>query len=254
MMDPFDSSRRKIARAKEHLVDLKAKIDGFAGENPYIQVIEEDPERPGYQLHKIKLIKAMPEAFADSVGDAVNNLRSALDHACYAVAVASGNTAPRYAYFPFARDAGGLENSIRGNCKDIPQEIYPLLRSFEPYGGGNEILWTLNLICVADKHKILTPVGTGVMRPGNIEAKGGGFLSVPINPVWDRTKQEVKFLTLGPGAAFDYKFDFILFIAFDEIGTVTGEPVRHILDQISTEVERTVSTIESEARSLGIVK
>jgi hypothetical protein len=85
------------------------------------------------------------------------------------------------AYFPFAKDAG-LENAIKGRSKDVPQEIYPLLRSFEPYQGGNEILGGLNMRCNADKHKMLTPVGTGIVRPGT-SIRGRGFFSIPDPPV-----------------------------------------------------------------------
>ena len=168
------------------------------------------------------------------------------------VAAASGKIVPREAYFPFAGDASKLDSAIKGRSKDVPQEIHPLLRSFQPYKGGNEILWTLNLLCIADKHKMITPIGTGIVRPGT-NIRGTGFFDMPIPPVWDRSKQEVIFLTLGPEATFDYKFQFVLFIAFDEIGSVGGEPVRHILAQTIAEVEQTVAAIELEAKRLGLI-
>jgi hypothetical protein len=252
MSDLFKSSRRKIARAKEHILDLERQIRVFAGENPYKQIVEEDPQRPGYLLHKIKLTKSLAPSFSDLVGDAVSNMRAALDHACYALA-ASHKTKPINAYFPFARDAAGLESAIKGRSKDVPQEIHPLLRSFEPYKGGNEILWGLNMMCNADKHKMLTPVATGIVRPGT-SIKGRGFFSIPAPPVWDRTKQEIVILTLGPGAQFDYKFNFVLYIAFDEIELVAGEPVRSILGQTMVEVERVVDAIDAESMRLGLIK
>jgi hypothetical protein len=190
MSDPFTSARRKIARAKRHILDLEREITAFIGENPYIQVVEDDPQRPGYRFHKIKLTKTLPESFADLIGDAVNNLRAALDHACYAVAAASGKIVPREAYFPFAGDASKLDSAIKGRSKDVPQEIHPLLRSFQPYKGGNEILWTLNLLCIADRHKMITPIGTGIVRPGT-NIRGTGFFDMPIPPVWDRSKLRI---------------------------------------------------------------
>jgi hypothetical protein len=47
MADPFESSKRKIARANEHIADLEAKIDQFFKVNPYTRIVQADPERFG---------------------------------------------------------------------------------------------------------------------------------------------------------------------------------------------------------------
>jgi hypothetical protein len=129
MSDPFASAHRKIARAKEHLNNLSKEIRAFIDSGAYEQVVEDDTDRPGYTFHKIRLTKTIPRSIEHIAGDVITNLRSALDHACFGVAMASGNPDPRYAYFPFARNVEGLENAIKGYCKDVPKEIYPLFRS-----------------------------------------------------------------------------------------------------------------------------
>jgi hypothetical protein len=176
-----------------------------------------------------------------------------LDHACFGVAVASRNSNPKHAYFPFARDAERLEAAIKGRCKDIPQEIYPLFRRLKPYEGGNDLLWTLNLLCTADKHKIITPMGTGFLQPG-VELKGTGFFELATPPVWDRTKQEMTILTLGPGAEYNYHLQFILFVAFDEVGTASGKAVRGLLWQTLWHVQFIIAAIEAESKRLGSIK
>jgi hypothetical protein len=251
--DPFASPRRKIARAKEHLGNLTREIRAFIDSGAYVQIVEDDSTRPGYTLHKIKLTQKIPQSIEDTAGDAITNLRSALDHACFGVAVASGNSNPQNAYFPFARDIERLEAAIKGRCKDVPKEIYPLFRSLKPYAGGNELLWDLNLLCTADKHKIITPMGTGFVTPA-INLKGTGFFELPTPPVWNHAKQEMVIITLGPGAKYDYHLQFILFIAFDNVGSASGKAVRGLLWQMLVHVGGIVAAIEAESKRLGFIK
>src|SRR5690242_1077210 len=114
MPDPFASSRRKLARAKKHIVDLERTINGFIKKNPCAKVIERDLQR-AKEIYKIKLVKRIPPVFEDIASDAVLNMRATLDHAGYAVAAAANpagkNTCTA---FPFAGSAAELENAIKG--------------------------------------------------------------------------------------------------------------------------------------------
>lgn len=114
-------------------------------------------------------------------------------------------------------------------------------------------MWTLNLLCTADKHKIITPMGTGVVQPG-VNLKGTGFFELPTPPVWDRAKQEMVIITLGPEANYDYHLQFILFVAFDKVGAASGKAVRGLLWQTLWHVEHIVAAIEAESKRLGIVR
>src|SRR5438876_12182372 len=121
MTDPFESSRRKLARAKHHLADLDQMEKSFIDGNPYATITEPDPKRHHHMVCKLKVIKPLPESFAEVVGDAVNNLRAALDHSCYALAVAGGKLKSKNAYFPFGCDAADFERNLHGrSCRDIP--------------------------------------------------------------------------------------------------------------------------------------
>lgn len=98
-LDPFYSPKRRIARAKKHIRDLEGEIKAFLDSKPYARVIEPDAEGTG-ELHKIKFTKALSECLSDTAVDAVDNLRSALDQAGYAVAVASGRPNAKSSYSP----------------------------------------------------------------------------------------------------------------------------------------------------------
>jgi hypothetical protein len=255
LADPLESSKNKIARAKEHFADLQTKIADFIELEPYETIAEPHPNKADHVVNKIRLTQALPSSIGDITGDMVHNLRSALDNAGYAVAVAGalpGAKDPKNAAFPFAGSAAQMVNAL-GRSKDVPEQIQSLFCGFQPYPRGNDLLWALNEICNTDKHKIAIPIGQGMFR-ASADVRGTGFFSMPDPHVWDRTKNEMELITLGPGATFNYKFDFRLFIAFNEIKIVDGKPLVATLDAMGSIVERILVAIEAEARRIGVFK
>ena len=196
MADPFDSSRRKIARAKEHLANLEGKVKEFVLSDPYARVVEPHPDKPEYFIHKIKLTKPLPSSFADIAGEMAQALRNALDNAGYAVAIASGCINPKFTAFPFAGSVAQMANTL-GRSKDIPQQIQSLFCGFQPYPGGDDLLWALNEICVTDKHKMLVPIGTAILRYG-ANVHGTGFMSMPDRTFGTRKKRDGTYYSWTP--------------------------------------------------------
>ena len=115
-LNPFEGSRRKIARAKKHLEDLEREAAAFFAEHPYALIRDPDPNNPKHEIHKIRFNKRVPDSIASLTEEAVHHLRSALDNACYSVAVASGLTKPRHTAFPFSGSAAEFENALKGRC------------------------------------------------------------------------------------------------------------------------------------------
>lgn len=252
MTDPFESAKRKIVWAKKHFDDLKRELDSFIGENPYVQVIEPDPDDSENLLHKVKLVKSFDDTpIAEMVGDVASNLRATLDHATCAIA-RTRRPHPKSAYFPFARDMASLENSLKGNCKDVPAEFYPLLRSFQPYKGGNERLYALNAMRNADNHAILTPFGTNFLRPyTNVKATGFWEMTLPEHSRWDRAKQEFVLFKCHTNTKLEYELHFHFFIAFEDIEILEGQPLLNALAEMGVEVDATLAAIIAEAQRLG---
>lgn len=122
MAHPFDSARRKVARAKEHIATLEGEVAAFFAGKPYSRVAEPDPKQPHLEVHKLRFTGDLPDQFATMTSDGPHNLRDALDNAGYALAVASGKTSPLNAAFPFAGSSADFKNSL-GRCKDIPEAL-----------------------------------------------------------------------------------------------------------------------------------
>ena len=128
--------------------------------------------------------------------------------------------------FPFAGNAIQLANAL-GRSKDIPDRIQSLLCGFQPYKGGNDLLWALNEVANTDKHRMVIPIGQGLARYG-ASVRGTGYFSMPDPHVWDRAKNEMKLIELGPGATHTYDFGFQFFIAFHDIEFIDGKSVEYV--------------------------
>jgi hypothetical protein len=260
MPDPFASSRRKITRAKKHLADLNREIEIlFARPDMYQPFIEAHPEKPGWTVLKARFIEDLPQEFEEIVGDVIGNLRSALDHAVYAVALtfAVSNDLPKpkieTACFPFARDAAHFENALKGRCASVPPEMYSVFRASKPYGGGNALLWALNTVRGTDEHATLVPAANAAFI-GGMEIHGAGGWTMPYRPVLEGIKNEMEICSLAPGSEFHGKLQLAMFVAFGEIGSLAGKNAGEVLDLFVKLVTTVVDRIEAESKRLGIVK
>lgn len=255
-LNPFSSPWRKVARAKTHIADLKREIKTFEDSRPYESFAETDLESPNQLLHKIKLVSPLPDLLAEILGDAVNNLRESLDYAGYACAIASGKVKPTSAYFPFAGDVRDLESKIGRNCKDLPQEITALFRSFQPYKGGNDLLWALNRIANANKHTILIPYGIVAERAKQalLHYHPESKFAIRFPPArWDSKKQEIIVAFSNPTTEFQLQCDFTISVAVDQVEIVGGQEIIAVLDKFTSVVEGILLAIEAEALRLGYV-
>ncbi len=142
-----------------------------------------------------------------------------------------------------------MANSL-GRSKDLPEPMKSLFVGFQPYLGGNDALWALNELCVTDKHKMLIPMGNLVVRTG-ANVKGTGYFSMPDPHIWDKERQEMVLITLGPGATYDCYFDFHMFVAVNDIRVVDGMPLIKVLHGMVQCVQNVITVMESESKRLG---
>lgn len=156
----------KIERAKEHISDLEAEISAFKQRNPYT-VVHDVESKPGHRLSLVR-VHGQPSAHIGAIAsDAIHNLRSALD--ILWVVVTGAPNEGRKTYFPIHETAETFERRFSGKIKSPLKSAVDLLRVIKPYQGGTDALWHLQVLDNADKHHMLTPVGTAfvsvVMAP-----------------------------------------------------------------------------------------
>src|SRR5271154_1291318 len=113
MPEPFLSAKVRVGRAKEHLNTLKEEGRAFWESRPYAYFAEPNPDGRT-QTFKCRLTKPVPGIFDTLAVEAVEHLRSALDHVGYEAAILGGKREPKSAYFPIADSAAKLETDVIG--------------------------------------------------------------------------------------------------------------------------------------------
>jgi hypothetical protein len=252
MTDPFYSSRYSIEHAERHFHNLQREIAVFVDSKPYAMVIETNADGTE-DFHKIKFTQPIPIALSGIAFDAFNNLRSCLDQAGYAVAIAAGKSGNR-AHFPFGDNIVEVKSRIGkgGGSEEVPKEIFDLMVKFEPYKGGNNLLWALNKLCNSHKHEIITPI---VMHTGSGMSTDTFFeelISFIFPPVWDRTKNEMVLAHLRHGTKYKINFQLEVFIALTNVDVVDGHPALGVIGELLRIVKGIIMAIEAEASRIGL--
>jgi hypothetical protein len=156
--DHFSASRLKVKRAKQHIDDINSALTEFLNSDFYTVSVDKDFEKGSN--HLCIDIKPTPFPFHGAalvIGDALHNLRSALDILYYGFV--SGPT--DWTSFPIrdTRDELVIPLNSALEKKQITSVIYDLiLDDVKPYAAGNHALWGLHNLNITDKHQLLIPL------------------------------------------------------------------------------------------------
>jgi hypothetical protein len=206
--DHFAHSDLKLTRAKKHIADVDTIIRSLP--DAYVVTIERD-DKTRQQSLKYNLPNAENIALEIALvtGDAIHNLRTALD---YAWVGTIGRLVPSAldsrTKFPVYATRKDLEGALRGRKIDVasPALFKWIASDIMPYAGGNDPLYNLHNLDISDKHTLLIPlmhitgvVGivienemTGEISKGNtLPATGPGPHFIPFEWEW-RVKEKGK--------------------------------------------------------------
>ncbi|WP_058185270.1 hypothetical protein [Terracidiphilus gabretensis] len=153
----FKEARLKIERAKKHINDLNRLFGDFVNDNTYLVFIDHDPNG-GDDLLKVKGTKNLTDSFVLVLGDALHNLRTALDYAINEIEFIIGNKRTKYTKFPIHDTKDGLVVAINGGLKKkVPEQVIDcIVDIIQPYKRGNgDAIWCLDELDIEDKHRLL---------------------------------------------------------------------------------------------------
>lgn len=247
------SSIEMLNDAGSQIDDLERDVMRFFKSNPYSRVIEQNTDN-GADTHKIKLSREIPGQFRSKTRHIASDIRSSLDHICYAASIATGKVKPRKTYFPFARSESEIDNVRKNRCADFPQEIFDILWGFKPYLGGDETLWSLNEIANCNKHRSIVPVGHGLagnQMMANFSCDGLCH-EMAFPPVWDAIKNEAILCVVDSAANTNYNIQIRFDICFGDIDIVRNAPVLGVLRTLHRTAKTIISAADAEGVRIGI--
>lgn len=237
------SATLKLARAYEHLDSIDAEVRDFLETDPYVVAFEADLET-GERLVRAASVDAPPIRLSLMIGDALHNLRSALDHLVWE------RSAPekrgRRSGFPILRRPPKGEFAAIPKVKGLRPADRAIVQRLQPYNARDpeqirdEPLLVLHNLNVTDKHKALHLTGLSMeeatIRPVAPGAKIRHSETFP--GTFEQGAVLARVVVTPPEAEVDMNFRPAFDVAF-EPGTTPWHdmPVGHTLAIFAETVE-----------------
>jgi len=179
----------KLKRAGEYIEALKERIDLWLGSDAYTISRKKDPQT-GDTVCRAQIKKPPPAEISLLVGDAVHNLRSALDHAVYFLAERNlGTLTPETEHalmFPIVGNENSkgapadgseiIDNLITRTLVGVPDPARAFIKQEQPYHWGDGFryhsLWCIHDLDRIDKHRRLAVASAFLGLPGVATPEG----------------------------------------------------------------------------------
>lgn len=249
----FEGARLKVKRAEKHIDDFNDVIAAFV-QSDFCRLYAEPDPNTGNSIVKFEMTKGAPDDLSVILGDALHNLRSALDLAAYELVLLAGEKPLKWVRFPVADDEAKLEAAINGGqIKIAGLDIVGLIvKTIRPYkgNGGNAALCALHDLDIEDKHCLLVPtfsvgalsgvdfsVGSNMWTDTFLAVSADGAVVCPIS---------------APGKFELHKHGQPLFnVSFGKGVPFEGQPVVPTLHQLSQLVGGIIKALEKTLLARG---
>lgn len=178
---PFGASRLKLKRAVHHIASLDLLSQDYSSRavlTPY------EADRKGVMiLHRYRWSEPLPCDVPSIIGDALHNIRSALDLMLCDVARMQGKS-PSMMRYPFAMDVHALRDRLKEKpYPKLGNDINAAIIATKPFKqGGDSALRGLHDLDVLDKHETLLLVSEVI--PKAMRFIDGQLSDPPPNQQW----------------------------------------------------------------------
>lgn len=147
----FRGSKTKLKRASKFITEIEAGLIAYNANDPISAEWDYSGAEPGL---KISMKEVDPEMLS-ALGDAIHNMRTALDLMASELARINGKS-DRHIYFPFAASQAEFPAAIKKrNFHLAGEDAVALIMQFAPYKGGKERLRAIHDLDIEDKHTAL---------------------------------------------------------------------------------------------------
>lgn len=254
----FERLTIKPNRAKAHIVELSNAIDAFMASKPYNVDFKENLQARE-RTYYVNFVKQIPLDLSAILGDAIQNLRSALDHlAAHLVSIGPPGPRTKRIYFPIFESVAEYEAGKMGKIQGVGKVAMQAIDAVQPYKKGNGwALWDLHVMNNVDKHNLLIPVWGSLTSHSFPKSEKGkmdslfksqyptglprGMHTAASGPLFLKDGGEL--LTIPISEIGDY-MDFRIRIAFGEPENVRGKEVISTLNNMHRIVMETITNFE----------
>lgn len=127
----------KLDRAEHHIVELRSEVDFFLA--PDSVAVEYELQDGGRRLvARLRVSQPVPDHWAAIIGDAVHNVRSALDHLAFHLARSGKGSdlteaEARGVQFPITKTAGEFQAQIGQKLFSVTQPAVGAIETLQPF-------------------------------------------------------------------------------------------------------------------------
>jgi hypothetical protein len=265
----------RVEWAKKHISELEREVETFLASEPY--EIASKLDNSGYYVADIRCDP--PISISLIAGDVLFNLRAALDHLAYQLALANGTTDEkvlRGTSFPIFDSADLYGRYSRERMQGMSQDAIDSIDATKPYAGGNHLLWQLHKLNNIDKHRLLVTVGAAVgwhnlplhINQSLIEtlndahAKGSlsdwedvmgphtpaEIVNINVRPAFRKCPlekgDELSLAWDDPSLHRNHDVKFTFEIAFSEQGIIQSQPVLQTLKEMANAIDLIIMSLK----------
>ena len=162
------SAQRKLKRGIEHVRTLLDEVRSYEKASAYLFSSEREIRSETEAVYRCFATRqvAMPMHWPLLAGEAIQNLRSALDHLVYEKSGGKSSTS-----FPVFTDRKEYEEKAPGRLKGVSEEVRDQIAEFQPFrfmpeDACHHPLAQLSSLSNRDKHRVLSTVASAVTREG----------------------------------------------------------------------------------------
>jgi hypothetical protein len=146
----------KVFRSIEHLKTLDQQITAFLDSEPYELVSTFDAQERTY-TYRVEKRRDIPLSIPILTGEVLGQLRSALDHLTWQLALLNGPTPSESTEFPIFKDGLSYKRGRTRKIGSLGPSAQSIIDSLQPYLGAtpeDDMLWVLHRLANDDKHRL----------------------------------------------------------------------------------------------------
>lgn len=238
----------KVFRSIEHLKTLDQQITVFLESKPYEVVAEFDAQERTY-IYRVKIQRDVPLGIRVLTGEVLGQLRSALDHLAWQLALLNGPIPAESTEFPIFRDESPYRSQRVRKIGSLPAAAQVIIDGLQPYlsvAPEDDRLWVLHRLANDDKHRLPHLVG---VAPSGITAgdRRGRDMAVEIRigPFDEQTIIGRVIFTNPAETDVEVQTDIRFDLAFPADSAAKGNMVRPELVRCGQRVEEVVRKFET---------